>query len=384
MIFCLAILKFYKIHSKTIFLIFKIIVDKLLDNQMRIFTKYKNLSNEKTLIQQFNALNQEMDLLQIQLSKVNQLLNDTIVEKCKQELIYEQQKQHATQKAAFQNQHPPPVKSRNIEVSTSSSSKNDANSLFRASLVPVGGNLNGNPLIGVDSKSASSIWKTNSPSSVHKKLIQSSAHFSSIDNLANDYNHEKQQHQPTLSHQQSQQDLKTTSSFQPNQQYQYYLNQNQNTDSDLNSYNSKLDNNMSKSIDSIYSPPTTNSTKSNTLNSNGAFNPAKKSSNPLEIIEDQPTSFQPVNFTNNRPKQLNIIQQQSQQSIQQLQALNQQIQQQQQQQSSFIAKGSNFKRDIIAEKKRSSIGKYQQTYTVSFNFVYFKIKFICDKNLSCS
>jgi hypothetical protein len=200
--------------------------------------------------------------------------------------------------------------------------------------------------------------------------MQSSVQFSSIDNLANDYSHEKQQQQQ----QQSQQDLKA------NQQYQYYLSQNQNTDSDLNSYNSKLDNNISKSIDSIYSPTTTTSTKSNTMNSNGAFNPTKKN-NPLEITEELSTSFQPVNFTNNRPKQLNIIQQQSQQSIQQLQALNQQIQQQQQQQqqqSSFIVKGTNFKRDIIAEKKRSSIGKYPQTYTVSFSsnlkLVYFENK----------
>jgi hypothetical protein len=78
-------------HEYELLLEDKIIVDKLLDNQMRIFSKYQNLSNEKTLIQQFNALNQEMDLLQLQLSKVNQLLNDTIAEKCKQELIYQQQ-----------------------------------------------------------------------------------------------------------------------------------------------------------------------------------------------------------------------------------------------------------------------------------------------------
>ena len=47
---------------------------------MKIFSKYKNLSSEKTLIQQFNALNQEMDLLKLQLTKINQLLNDTIAE----------------------------------------------------------------------------------------------------------------------------------------------------------------------------------------------------------------------------------------------------------------------------------------------------------------
>ena len=58
---------------------------------MKIFSKYKNLSSEKTLVQQFNALNQEMDLLKLQLTKINQLLNDTIAEKCKQELKHHQQ-----------------------------------------------------------------------------------------------------------------------------------------------------------------------------------------------------------------------------------------------------------------------------------------------------
>ena len=55
---------------------------------MRVFTKYESLSNEKSLIQQFNALTQEMDQLKLQLNKVNQLLNDTISEKCKQELMH--------------------------------------------------------------------------------------------------------------------------------------------------------------------------------------------------------------------------------------------------------------------------------------------------------
>ena len=56
---------------------------------MRIFAQHTNLSNEKPLIQQFNALNHELDLLKIQLNKVNQLLNDTISEKCKQELNFQ-------------------------------------------------------------------------------------------------------------------------------------------------------------------------------------------------------------------------------------------------------------------------------------------------------
>lgn len=121
-------------------------MDKLLDNQMRIFSKYKNLSNEKFLIQQFNALNQEMDLLQSHLAKVNQLLNDTIVEKCKHELMHEQ---HQIQQQVTTSAH------RNVPTSnnTSNSSNGTAmqqqqqpqtpeienkSSLFRASLVPVG------------------------------------------------------------------------------------------------------------------------------------------------------------------------------------------------------------------------------------------------------
>jgi hypothetical protein len=73
---------------------------------LRIFSQHTNLSNEKALIQQFNALNHELDLLKIQLNKVNQLLNDTIVEKCKQELNFqsiEAQQQHQQQKPINQD-----------------------------------------------------------------------------------------------------------------------------------------------------------------------------------------------------------------------------------------------------------------------------------------
>ena len=80
----------------------KLIVEKLIDNQLRIFSQHTNLSNEKALIQQFNALNHELDLLKIQLNKVNQLLNDTIVEKCKQELNF-QSINEAQQKALNQD-----------------------------------------------------------------------------------------------------------------------------------------------------------------------------------------------------------------------------------------------------------------------------------------
>ncbi len=76
------------------------IIEKLIDNQLRIFSQHTNLSNEKALLQQFNALNHELELLTIQLNKVNQLLNDTISEKCKQEINFQtieaqqQQQQH--------------------------------------------------------------------------------------------------------------------------------------------------------------------------------------------------------------------------------------------------------------------------------------------------
>jgi hypothetical protein len=53
---------------------------------LKIFTSYKDIANEKTLIQQLNALNYELELLKQQLTKINRLLNDTIVEKTKKEI----------------------------------------------------------------------------------------------------------------------------------------------------------------------------------------------------------------------------------------------------------------------------------------------------------
>jgi hypothetical protein len=185
-----------------------------------------------------------------------------------------------------------------------------------------------------------------------------------------------------------------------------------------------MENNLiSKSIESVYSPMTAskfsgqngnNNNNNNNQNGSGAFNAVKKPSNdsnsngsgnggninnvggtstPQDNTDKEiQIMFQPVNFTNSRPKQFTPmsqqqqqhqqpgqyleqmqhhmhlqIQQQMMQQQQQLmqQQMQQQLQQQQQQQqytnpnSAFTMKNpSNFKRDIIAEKKRSSIGKY--------------------------
>lgn len=76
----------------------------------------------------------------------------------------------------------------------------------------------------------------------------------------------------------------------------------------------------------------------------------------IGIQEDLQTSFQPVNFTNNRPKQ------------QQNSAINQNIQNQ-------TNKMIRETRDFIAEKKRASIGKYPQNLNVKFrSFFKFILK----------
>jgi hypothetical protein len=72
----------------------------------------------------------------------------------------------------------------------------------------------------------------------------------------------------------------------------------------------------------------------------------------IGIQEDLQTSFQPVNFTNNRPKQ------------QQNSAINQNIQNQ-------TNKMIKETRDFIAEKKRASIGKYPQNLNVKFHSFFF-------------
>lgn len=279
---------------------------------MGIFSKYQNLSCEKSLTQQFNALNQEMDLLKMQLSKVNQLLNDTITDKCKHELVYHQQMQNAHNKTQ------------------SSQQLNDTSTLFRASLI--------NPVNqSSESKSNSSVWKFSSPNVLTKQTMnQSNSQFSSTDNLLNQSGGSRPNN--------------TKSNYQPHHHHYY-----------LNTKNSKLveNNVISKSIDSIYSPAssTGSSNKMNTSqNGFSAFNSINGKKLTIHSQHQDSSdehnksdSFQPVNFTNSRPRQLNINIQQPNHN------------------TAFVpAKNSNFKRDIIAEKKRSSIGKYPQNYYVSF------------------
>ena len=243
---------------------------------MQIFSKYENLSSEKTLVQQFNSLSQEMDLLKLQLNKVNQLLNDTISEKCKQELMFNQQQQQ-------QNY-------------MSFNSKSDNGNLFRASLVPVG--AQGNSLIN-DTKSVSSIWKLNSPQKhSHAPNLANGVQFNSIDNLADDYSNKQRcnNNYAQLETPRSRQQQYRSSLYNPNHHY-YYLN------ADTSSNKSKLDNNISKSIDGLYTaanPNLANSFLNETTNGQ-----AKKTAL-LDVNDDYkelPVSFQPVNFTSNRPKQ---------------------------------------------------------------------------------
>lgn len=306
-------------------------IEKLLDNQMRVFTKYENLSTEKSLVQQFNALTQEMDQLKLQLNKVNQLLNDTISEKCKQELMHSQQ--------SFQQQQ----QQANNTTVNNFNSRSDNGNLFRASLVPVGmtqqqqqQNQNQNPLVnGNDTKSVSSIWKmSNSPGKLQQQpqQVTKKQQFSSIDNLSAEDNYQhyqkykgnnyaqletprlRNQSNGMMSHQQYR-----SSMYNPNHHY-YYLSANE--QSAKKKASSNLEHNVSKSIDALYSSG---------LNSEcnvGAGNSYAGAGREL------PVTFQPVNFTQKQPK----------------------------------VQRENFKRDSVAEKKRASIGKFPQNLNVSLYF----------------
>jgi hypothetical protein len=330
---------------------------------MRIFSRYKNLSNEKTLVHQLNALNQEMDLLQVQLNKVNQLLNDTIAEKCKQELL------HSNNTNSSYNNN-----SNNHSKTSSNTSKDQSNSLYRASLVPVVGSLNNN-----NNNEQKSIWKSSSPMQ-KRNIIQQQ---NNLDSSNEEY---QQIHKPKLKsiHQiTAQSSSKMSNNSYLSNPHQYHLNNNINTNKNETTNGSIINLNlMSKSIDSLNMQNNSNNINVNTNSmltnklfngsSNGAFNPTGSSSKKtalLDLNDDKtneiPISFQPVNFTNSRPKQFNGLQQPSTINISNL--VNQQMT------SSFVQKGSNFKRDVIAEKKRSSIGKYPN-YVV--NFVFFLIIFI--------
>jgi hypothetical protein len=369
-------------HEYELLLEDKIIVEKLLDNQMKIFTKYKNLSNEKSLIQQFNALNQELDYVQTQLFKVNQTLNQTISEKCRQELLQSSQN---TQQNQEQNVN------------------NKAN-LYRASLVAVGTSSSSSGSSCGSSSTSGSVngdtssllnelhppkWKSSSTSqqspliqNKNKTLVSSVSQSISIDNLAaaaavpNTSIKHTIQDQPKVTYQShfNHQPVRNANQAQPNyfSYHQEHL-------------NVKKMSEISRSIDNVYSPNDNYSNNNN--NSSGAFNSVKK----VVSNEQQDSSlnssekeieikFQPVNFTNSRPKQLtmnqntnntensnnNFMMSSSQMSSSQINVCPN---------SAFVPKNqstcssnnnnnnhSNFKRDLIAEKKRSSIGKNSLNY----------------------
>lgn len=294
----------------------KIIVDKLLDNQMRVFSNYKNLSNEKSLIQQFNALNQEMDLLQSQLLKANQLLNDTISEKCKHELIHHQQQQMMQQRANNTN-----------NFNQTNKPTADSSNLFRANLVPVGNETSSNFTTNMHS-----LWRAMSPTNIKKQNLTGSS-----DNLANGVNlpirNQPQVQQPQPQQQQNR-----------NQPMNQYVSQ-------VNGNVSRL-NDISKSIDSIYSPSSSCSSNKTPNVTMSAFkrttelaSNADESCNSTSSKEKEiQISFQPINFTNSRPKPAQMG-------------------------GMVPNKSTNFKRDFIAEKKRSSIGKYPQNYYV-YNLLF--------------
>lgn len=296
---------------------------------MRLLNKYENFSaGETTLMQQLTALNQEMDQLKLQLNKVNQLLNDTISEKCKQELIYTQQQQQNSTQNYMQ------MKAQNFN------SKSDNGNLFRASLVPIGAT---NPNIG-DSTSVSSIWKTsNSPGKQQK--LNNGVQFSSIDNLADDYsssNKYKGNNYAQLETPRVKQQYRS-SAYNPNHHY-YYLN----TEMQNSIKKNKLDHNFSKSIDALYSGA--NQKFMNESSNTGAFNytqPKKTSlvDNCKDDYRELPVTFQPVNFTQSRPTH-NGTNQQAPPS------------------QPKVVRDGYFKRDSVAEKKRASIGKFPQNLNV--------------------
>jgi hypothetical protein len=186
---------------------------------MKIFSKYKHLTSEKTLISQFNALTQEMDILKLQLTKINQLLNDTIAEKCKHELKHTQELVKVNKK------------------------KKDSETLFRADLVPIGNVVN-----EVVITTPKTVWKFNTDK--HNS--------NSVENLV-----DKKQNYCQLSTPKSNNLNRSGNNFNPNHHY-YCLD---NNDS-FAKPNLKLDSNISKSINSIYTPPSSlNVNPSNLTNS---------------------------------------------------------------------------------------------------------------------
>lgn len=59
---------------------------------MRIYARHKTLVNENSLLHQMNTLRQEIGILQYQLARTSQSVNETIAKKSKHELMHEMQK----------------------------------------------------------------------------------------------------------------------------------------------------------------------------------------------------------------------------------------------------------------------------------------------------
>jgi len=196
-------------------------------------------------------------------------------------------------------------------------------------------------------KSVSSIWKLNSPQKqhLHAQNLANGVHFNSIDNLADDYSnkHRCNNNYAQLETPRSRQQQYRSSMYNPNHHY-YYLN------ADNSSNKSKLDSNISKSIDGLYTVPNQNLANS-FLNET---NVQSKKTALLDVNDDYkelPVSFQPVNFTSNRPKQNTDY-------------LKQNTFVQPPPPPAKIVR-ENFKRDSLAEKKRASIGKFPQNLNYS-------------------
>jgi hypothetical protein len=341
-----------------------------MDNQLRILSNYKNLSNEKCLIQQFNALSQELDLLKMHLIKINKLLSETITEKCKQELIHEQEQQQQLKCVDLHLNSGSVVNGRGL--AGQHGSYTDSSNLFRASLVPVG-NINNS----INVKSASSVWKLNSPNiNNNKKSYETSGHFNSIDNLSI-----KNSNPPLslpLTNQSSKfignisgKNSQNGSLANPNYNHAgnenyYYLKESNYIKANMLNGITKLDHNMSKSIDSLY--PTTSSSSPK---HNKEHRPISHRKTALLDLEDHfndtnyKSSFQPISFipnhNNQSSKEIFIDRLQLHQPHQyqnQASSLNGPLNKN----SSIQTNGNNFKRETVAEKKRASIGKYPHTY----------------------
>lgn len=306
-------------HEYELYLEDKIIVERLLETQMQIFNKQKSFYNEKNLVHQYDALNQELEFIQSNLLTANQQLSEKISEKCRQELNISKQ---------------------------NSLAENNKSSLFRASLVAVGNDNN-----------STARTTTSIPGSPKTNL--------SLDSIPSKINY----HQPQL---------KTTiykqngAVSQPPNKYNTSLNPLNNKKAETNSSQQYFPSLGAFNAVNKKTATPTNSDQDqvvNTSTDNGSkLEQSDTADKEIQIV------FQPVNFTNSRPRQLNIV---NQSNMDQQQQQNQQHQIHQpvifNQNSAFVPKIAPpaIKRDLIAEKKRSSIGKYPNTLPVKPN-EYFK------------